>query len=141
MARDIAWRLKLSNAEREAIVWLVEKHQYLCDAKQMRTSKLKQVLGHDLVHDLLTLHRADALASGRSVEHVDYCEHLLKEWTPDDLNPPPLITGHDLTRRGLTPGPRFKELLDAVREGQLDGTVTTVQQAWALVERMLSVRS
>jgi poly(A) polymerase len=138
LANAIALRLKLSGAEREALVWLVEKHQYLSDAKIMRISKLKQVLAHEGIHDLLVLHRADALATGRSVEHVDYCEHLLKEWTADDLNPPPLITGHDLTRRGLTPGPKFKELLDAVREGQLDGTITTTQKAWALVDRMLS---
>ena len=64
------------------------------------------------------------LASGRSVEHVEYCEQLAAANGPtDDLNPPPLLTGHDLTRRGLEPGPLFKTLLDAVREAQLDGTV------------------
>ena len=35
MADDIALRLKLSNAERERIVWLVEKHQYLAEARRM----------------------------------------------------------------------------------------------------------
>ena len=79
-----------------------------------------------------------ASASGRSVEHVEYCERLLKEWTAADLSPPPLITGDDLVRRGLKPGPMFKKLLDAVREAQLDGTITTTEQAWALVERLLS---
>jgi poly(A) polymerase len=138
MADEIALRLKLSNEERARIVWLVEKHQYLCDAKIMRTSKLKEALAHPGVVELLALHRADALATGRSVEHVDYCEGLLKEWTADDLNPPPLITGHDLARRGLEPGPTFKRLLDAVREAQLDGTVTTPQQAWTLIDRFLA---
>jgi hypothetical protein len=32
----------------------------------------------------------------------------------------------------------FKKLLDAVREAQLEGTVTTKEQAWALVERLLA---
>ena len=137
LAGEIGLRLKLSNAECERIFWLVEKHQYLCDPKGMKTSKLKTMLNHPGIDELLALHRADALAWGRSVEHVEYCEFLLKEWTPDDLNPAPLLTGHDLTRRGLEPGPKFKVLLDAVREAQLDGTVKTQPQAWELIERLL----
>jgi poly(A) polymerase len=74
LADEISLRLKLSNAERERIVWLVEKHQYLCDAKQMKTSKLKTALRHPGIAELLALHRADATAWGRSAEHVDYCE-------------------------------------------------------------------
>lgn len=136
IAHDIGARLKLSTQERVRTVWLVEKHQYLSDVRQMRTSKIKTVLNHPGIRALLTLHRADALASNRSVDHVDYCEFLLKDWTQDDLNPPPLLTGHDLTRHGLEPGPLFKELLEAVREAQLDGQIKTAAQALALVDRL-----
>jgi poly(A) polymerase len=138
LAADICLRLKLSNAERERVEWLVDKHQILADARHMKTSKLKRILAHTGIHELLALHRADALASGHGTEHVEYCELLLQEWTEADLNPPPLITGHDLARRGLQPGPLYKRLLDAVREAQLEGTVTTPQQAMELVERLLA---
>jgi poly(A) polymerase len=138
MASDICLRLKLSNDERERIEWLVEKHQFLCDVQTMRQSKVKVTLNHPGIRELLALHRADALASGRSTEHVDYCEKLLREWTMIDLNPPPLVTGHDLTALGLEPGPLFKRLLDAVREAQLEGTITTPKQALELVERLLA---
>jgi poly(A) polymerase len=141
LAGEIGKRLKLSNAERERIEWLVEKHQILCDAREMRTSKLKMILAHEGIRDLLALHRADALASRRSTDHVDYCEQLLGEWTEADLNPPPLLTGHDLQRHGLQPGPDFKWLLDAVREGQLEGAITTAKQALALVDRLLAERA
>jgi poly(A) polymerase len=137
LASEICLRLKLSNAERERIEWLVEKHQVLCDARQMRTSKLKMLLVHPGIGELLALHRADALASGRGVEHVEYCEFLLQQWSQEDLNPAPLLTGHDLTRHGLEPGPLFKRLLDAVREAQLEGTVTTPKEALELVDRLL----
>jgi poly(A) polymerase len=137
LANEIALRLKLSNEERERIAWLVEKHQVLCDARNMRTSKLKTLLIHPGIHELLELHRADALASGRSIDHVEYCDFLLREWTEADLNPSPLLTGHDLTRHGLKPGPSFKALLEAVREAQLDGTIKTVQQAFELVDRLV----
>jgi poly(A) polymerase len=137
MAEDIGLRLKLSNAERERIEWLVEKHQYLSDAPQMRPSKLKTVLAHPGIGELLALHRADAVAAGRGLEHVEFCEQKLREWSAKDLNPPPLLTGDDLEKLGLKPGPIFKRLLDAVREAQLDGTITTREEALQLVEKLL----
>jgi poly(A) polymerase len=137
LAGDICTRLKLSTAERERVTWLVRKHQFLCDARQMRKYKLKMTLAHPGISELLALHRADALASGRSTDHVDHCEQLLREWSPTELNPPPLLTGHDLTALGLEPGPLFKRLLEAVREAQLDGAVKTPAEARELVERLL----
>jgi poly(A) polymerase len=137
MANDIALRLKLSNDERLRTAWLVEKHQALCDAREMRTSKLKQLLAHPWVRDLLALHRADALAWGRSGDHVDYCEGLLEFWTEADLKPEPLITGEDLKKLGLKPGPLYKAVLDAVYEAQLDGTIKTREEALALAKRLI----
>jgi poly(A) polymerase len=138
MAEDICQRLKLPNVERERVEWLVKKHQYLCDARHMRTSTLKTILAHPAIRELLALHRADALACGRSTDHVDYCEQLLHDWSDTDLHPPALLTGHDLTKHGLTPGPLFKRLLDAVREAQLDGTIKTAKQALELVDRLVA---
>ncbi len=137
MASEICLRLKTSNEERERVEWLVEKHQVLADVRQMRTSKVKTLLAHPGVRELLALHRADALASDKSDDHVVYCEQLLREWSADDLNPAPLLTGHDLQRAGVAPGPIYKRLLDAVREGQLEGTIKTAQAARELVDRML----
>jgi len=138
MAADTCLRLKLSNAERERVEWLVEKHQFLCDARKMKPSKLKVTLAHPGIRELLALHRADALACGRSIDHVEYCEQLLHEWSETDLNPPPVITGEDLMRLGLPPGPLYKRLLDAVREAQLDGTLATLQDALTLVKQLLA---
>jgi poly(A) polymerase len=138
MAGEICERLKLSNDEQKRIEWLVEKHQILSDARQMRPSKLKTLLIHPGIRELLDLHRADALAAGRGTDHVEYCEQLLREWTKDDLDPPPLLTGDDLIQAGYKPGPLFKKLLDAVREVQLDGTIHTKEEAWVLVHRLLA---
>src|SRR5262245_47826678 len=138
MASDICQRLRLSNAERARVEWLVGMHIYLCDAPNMRRSTLKPVLAHPGIRELLALHRADALACGRSTEHVEFSERCLREWPPEELDPPPLITGDDLRVLGLTPGPRFKTLLDAVREAQLEGTVTTPEQARELVEGLIA---
>ena len=55
------------------LCWLVEKHQYLAEAPTMRMSRLKPILVHPGIRELLDLHRADALASGKSLEHVEFC--------------------------------------------------------------------
>jgi poly(A) polymerase len=133
LAGEICLRLKLSNADRERIEWLVKKHQFLSNASQLRPSKLKETLGHPGIQELLKLHRADALASGRPTDSVEYCEDLLKKWSEQDLHPAPLVSGHDLTAMGLEPGPRYKELLDRVREAQLDGTIATREEALAML--------
>ena len=111
---------------------------YLCDAPWMRPSTLKPVLAHLGIGELLALHRADAEAWGRSVEHVEFCERKLREWSPAELEPPPLITGDDLREMGIKQGPIYKRLLDAVRAAQLDGVVTTKKQAIELVKRLLN---
>jgi len=46
------------------------------------------------------------------------------------------INGHDLIAAGLTPGPRFKVILDRVREARLDGEVHGPAEELALVERL-----
>ncbi len=89
---------------------------------------------------MLALHRAVALAIGEKLDDVAYCEQLLNQWTERDLNPPPLVTGEDLKRLGLRPGKIFKDLLEAVRNAQLDGTITTKLQAEALVRELLQER-
>jgi poly(A) polymerase len=136
VASEICLRLKMSNEERERVEWLVEKHQYLADARQMRQAKLKQVLAHPGIKELLALHEADALASGHDLDHVTYCRQLLAQWTEADLNPPPLVTGDDLKEHGVPQGPAYKRMLDAVREAQLDGTITTKEQGLKLVDQL-----
>ncbi|MGE5173044.1 MAG: CCA tRNA nucleotidyltransferase [Betaproteobacteria bacterium] len=41
----------------------------------------------------------------------------------------PLVTGDDLIRLGLQPGPRFREILDDIKEHQAEGTLKNRQEA------------
>jgi tRNA nucleotidyltransferase (CCA-adding enzyme) len=45
--------------------------------------------------------------------------------------PKPILMGRHLLEMGLTPSPKFKEIIDAVYELQLDGKVTDLEQAIA----------
>jgi poly(A) polymerase len=137
IAERIGRRLKLSNSERERIAWLVRYHQYLGEAKRLREAKLKQMLAEPGIEELLALHRADALASTGDTQHVDYCAYYLESQPSGPINPPPLLTGHDLARHGLKPGPQFKILLDRAREAQLDGRIHSKREALEWIDREL----
>ena len=132
----IAERLRLSNAEKSRVVWLVERHANLTAAPSMRPSQLHPILVHPGIDELLALHRAVALAARNDVGHVEFCERVLRDTPRAELDPPPLLTGNDLKALGMRPGPEFKRLLDAVREAQLDGQARTRDDALALVRSL-----
>ncbi len=51
---------------------------------------------------------------------------------------PPLISGKDLIHRfGLTPSPRFKDILSQIQEAGLSGRISTRKEALARVEKLL----
>ena len=43
--------------------------------------------------------------------------------------PAPLLSGRELIAAGYRPGPQFKEMLHAVEDAQLEGAVTTPEEA------------
>ncbi|KXK00004.1 MAG: metal dependent phosphohydrolase [Acidobacteria bacterium OLB17] len=51
--------------------------------------------------------------------------------------PEPILLGRHLIEMGLTPSPRFKTILDAVYELQLDGQVTTLDEAFPAAQKMI----
>ncbi len=52
-----------------------------------------------------------------------------RELEVDRRPPAPLLMGRHLLEMGLSPSPRFREILDAVYEMQLDGRVRNVEEA------------
>ena len=97
--------------------------------------------------DILFLSLADHLATrGPHLDLAQWQEHariveyvLTKHFEEESLSvPPKLIDGHDLIKTfGLSPGPRVGELLEAVREAQAAGEVTTRQEALHYVKHLL----
>jgi tRNA nucleotidyltransferase (CCA-adding enzyme) len=51
--------------------------------------------------------------------------------------PDPILLGRHVLALGIAPGPRVGEILSAVYERQLDGEVTTLDQAIAVAEKLL----
>ncbi len=49
------------------------------------------------------------------------------------IAPAPLLTGRELIAAGYRPSPQFKEMLTLAEDAQLEGAVTTAEEALALV--------
>ena len=133
MAVAICQRLRRSRETWERVAYLVHDHLRLVQAPAMRLSTLKRFLAHEGIDELLRLAQLDALASNQDLSFHDFCRRKLEELSAEEITPPPLLRGTDLLELGLEPGPRFGEILAAVSDAQLEGTLTTRDQALAWV--------
>ncbi len=133
---DIGRRLRLSNEEIERSTWLVAQQDELRAASTMTLAQLKRRLAHPHRDELLALLRVRLLAEEADLHPVLFCEEFIAATPPEVLDPPPLISGNDLIRQGLKPGPRFKLLLEEIRDAQLNGEITTTAEALALARRL-----
>ena len=137
MSARIADRLKLSNEQKDLVVWLVQKHLAFLQWELMRPSTLKRLLGHDHIADLLKLVRADTLGSKADDTYVDKLESMRASMKAEELKPPPLVTGKDLIGLGYAPGPKFKQALTEIMDAQLEGTITDREAALVLARKIL----
>jgi poly(A) polymerase len=139
MAVDICQRLRRSRETWERVAYLVRNHLRLLHAPEMRLSTLKRFLGSDGIEELLELARMDALASNKDLTYYHFCRQKLDELGAEKIKPAPLLRGRDLLAMGVRPGPRFGEILSAVAEAQLDGTLETREQALVWVRERFAV--
>jgi len=133
MAEEICRRFRLSNEETEEVCALVANHMRFSDVPRMKDSTFKRFVRLPHFEEQLELHRLDCLASHRDLELHNLTLEKLRSLPPEQIRPKPLFTGDDLIAAGLKPGPQFKELLTAVEDAQLDGTVSTKEEALNLV--------
>ena len=131
-------RLRLTNQETDHIRWLLAHREDFGRASTLPMSQLKPLLAHELSTDLLELSRVSAVLGHGDLSEIEFCREFLRTTPPDELDPTPLITGDDLIARGLQPGPEFKDLLQAVREAQLNMTIGTREQAFEIVDQLQS---
>jgi poly(A) polymerase len=136
-AEAICRRLKLSNRDADRCRWLVAHQNVLVDAEHAAWPKLQRILISEGIDELLALHEAAAAALAKSTTHLEYCRQKLN-LPPDELNPPPLITGDDLIRHGVPRGKEYQRLLEAVRDAQLEKRIATTEAALELVDELRS---
>jgi poly(A) polymerase len=135
MAEAICRRLRFSNDETDQILALVENHMRFGHIERMNQSTLKKFLRLPAFDEHLELHRLDCLSSHGQLQAYEYAQEQLRSMPPEAIRPTPLITGQDLIEAGYKPGPRFKEVLTAVEDAQLEGRLTSREAAMEYVRR------
>ena len=132
----ICRRLRLPTRETERIGWLIKYHLYFKDAEKMNDSTLKNLFAEPGFGQLCEVVRADALASWGCLDELDYVLQKREEFSEEEISPPRLIDGHDLIEMGYRPGPAFGEILDDIREKQLDAEITDRKEALREAKRI-----
>ena len=124
--------LKLSRNQNKHIKSLLSGRGKLLD-EQMSLAELKKLLAQPYFGDLYDLQKAIQKAKGQSVTALIRLKKRIKALGDVDLQPKPLLNGHDLIRLGATPGPALGQLAEELYIAQLEGTLQTPQQAkeWA----------
>ncbi len=115
----------------------VRNHMTFKDVPEMRGSTLRRLIARETFADELELHRLDCLASHGSIDHYCFLLDRLRQYANEPVIPPPLITGKDVLSLGLAPGPAVGKLLHAVQELQLNGELTSREQALEWVRGMI----
>lgn len=129
------WRnaLMLSNDERDAMREMLLALPDWLNWPALAVASKKRMLARA---DWADIHRlGGALAEVHGGADVRAIDSDVARLSAEGVAPEPLITGDDLLAQGLRAGPVFKCVLDAVYDAQLEGRVSTKQEAVELAMR------
>jgi poly(A) polymerase len=137
MTETILSRLKYPNAVIRDATHMVSRHMQFMNVQQMRKAKLKRFMSEPTFPQEMELHRVDCASSNGFTDNYDFLNAKSEEFASEPLIPAPLVTGKDLIGMGLQPGPRFKEILEELQTHQLEGKITSREEALEFVTEQM----
>ena len=135
IAENICRRLRFSTEDTAQISSLVENHMRFGDVMRMKESTLKRFFRLPRFPEHLELHRIDCLSSHRDLSLYNYAKQRYEAAPEEEVRPKLLVTGADLIAAGYRPGPRFKEMLAAAEDAQLEGLISSKEEGLSLIRR------
>jgi poly(A) polymerase len=128
--------LKLSNEETDAMRLTLAGITPLLADPEPTVAKMKRFLaGPQASWSRALLQALDE--AGYLRDRFHWLAERLSDLEKEDVAPPPLLDGEMLTAAGLSPGPIFRKLLDAVYDAQLEHRVKNKEEALAMAMRMV----
>jgi len=105
--------LKLSRNQNKHIKFLLSNRGRLLDS-EMSKAQLKKILAEPYFWDMYELQRAiqRATGDGKGIAPLIRLRKRIKALGNVELQPKPLLNGHDLIRLGATPGPTLGQLAE-----------------------------
>ncbi|MBR2906007.1 MAG: HDIG domain-containing protein, partial [Lentisphaeria bacterium] len=140
MAEKILQRLKLPAKTIKNVVKAIAGHMRFSHVQVMRQSKWRQYLADPNFPLELELHRLDCMACHQMVDNYLVMLDRINELALAGVSPvpKPLITGKDLLKMGLKPSPQLGKILKKIEELQLEGTVSTREEALKKAKEILA---
>lgn len=127
-AAIVCRRLRMSNDEIRRVIDLISGQEELARIDELRGSAIKRLLRNPDFAERMELFRARCLSKGVDLSAYERWQQQFTEHEKS-AHPAPLLRGEDLTALGYRPGPVFKDILRAVEDLQLEGTLTTREEA------------
>lgn len=122
---------KISNDEKKTIDWVLRNKATLAKADKQPWSAIQPLLIQDEARAALKILKAEQERPAA----VEFCEDRFT-WPSIKLDPKPLLNGNDLRKLRIHPGPLFGEILKKIRQQQLDGMISTREEAEKIAKQM-----
>lgn len=129
LAETILTRLCRPGKIVRSVCELVGGHMRFCHIAEMREAKRRRLLQNPLFLLHLELHRLDCLGSHGKLGAYDFG---IAGWIEEQSRPPekkPLLNGNQLMDMGYSPGPGMGKILKSLLDAQLEGEVSSVDEA------------
>jgi poly(A) polymerase len=138
-AERIMERLRFSNLMKNKIFHLIKNHMRILnlswETKETALKRLVNQIGDET--PLLVLHTLADKEASRGILSIqidevveNHCLRILKLFNGKDVvHPLPFITGHDVMALGYSSGPRVGEILNFIRQKQVEGEIKNREEA------------
>jgi poly(A) polymerase len=148
-AEGIMERLHFPNPMRNKILHLIQNHMRILnlsqETKETALKRLVNQIGDEI--PLLVLHTLADKEASRGILSIqidevveDHCLRILELFQQKEIvHPPPLITGDDVIALGYPPGPRVGQILNFIREKQVEGEIRTREEAMKVLKENFGV--
>ncbi len=130
----------------ERVLKLVKHHMFIHNNSEPGDSAIRRLASKvypGTIKELANLATADKRGTGQGVRDYDKADDILKraeELSVQESKPTPLIMGRDLLEIGFKPGPKIGEVLKEIEELQLEGNITTSEQAKEYARRKIEAK-
>ena len=148
-AADLCRRFRLSRDTEKAVTKVIKQHMRLFNLSTPGGPSKNAMYRYcrdlgDALPESLVLAQADARATSEIMPKEKFTDTTRPMAAVLDyyytkflkVEARPLVTGQDLIARGLKPGPRFREILDEIKERQAEGALKDRQEALDYLERL-----
>jgi poly(A) polymerase len=148
-AEKIMERLRFSNLMKIKVLRLIKNHMRILnlswETKETALKRLVNQMGDEI--PLLVLHTLADKEASRGILSIQIdevveknCLRILKLFDEKDIvHPPPFITGHDVMALGYSPGPRIGQILDAIRQKQVEGEIKNREEAIRILREKFEI--